>query len=74
METWNTGNIRDFADVKGGKRLPKGKQSLRPTMILSLSNRDLSENILERSTLKQENLFLPPVEEAEQQHKKMLSP
>lgn len=26
MEVWNEGKIRDFADVKGGKRLPKGKQ------------------------------------------------
>ncbi len=26
MEVWNEGKIKDFADVKGGKRLPKGKQ------------------------------------------------
>lgn len=26
MEIWNEGKIKDFADVKGGKRLPKGKQ------------------------------------------------
>ena len=26
MEIWNEGIIKDFADVKGGKRLPKGKQ------------------------------------------------
>lgn len=26
MEIWNEGKIIDFADVKGGKRLPKGKQ------------------------------------------------
>ena len=26
MEIWREGRIRDFADVKGGKRLPKGKQ------------------------------------------------
>lgn len=26
MEVWSEGKIRDFADVKGGKRLPKGKQ------------------------------------------------
>lgn len=26
METWNEGLIKDFADVKGGKRLPKGKR------------------------------------------------
>ena len=26
METWNEGKIKDFADVKGGKRLPKGKK------------------------------------------------
>ena len=25
METWNEGIIKDFAEVKGGKRLPKGK-------------------------------------------------
>ncbi len=25
MATWNEGKIKDFADVKGGKRLPKGK-------------------------------------------------
>ncbi len=26
MEIWKEGKIKDFADVKGGKRLPKGKQ------------------------------------------------
>ena len=26
METWNEVKIKDFADIKGGKRLPKGKQ------------------------------------------------
>ena len=26
MEIWNEGKIKDFADVKGGKRLPKGKK------------------------------------------------
>ena len=26
MEKWNESKIRDFAEVKGGKRLPKGKQ------------------------------------------------
>lgn len=26
MEVWQEGHIKDFADVKGGKRLPKGKQ------------------------------------------------
>ena len=26
MEIWSEGKIRDFADVRGGKRLPKGKQ------------------------------------------------
>ena len=26
MEVWNEGKIKDFVDVKGGKRLPKGKQ------------------------------------------------
>lgn len=26
METWNEGKLKDFAEVKGGKRLPKGKQ------------------------------------------------
>ena len=26
METWNEVKLKDFADIKGGKRLPKGKQ------------------------------------------------
>lgn len=26
MEVWREGHIKDFSDVKGGKRLPKGKQ------------------------------------------------
>ncbi|WP_036598699.1 restriction endonuclease subunit S, partial [Oribacterium sp. oral taxon 078] len=26
MEIWNEGKIKDFVDVKGGKRLPKGKK------------------------------------------------
>ena len=26
MEIWNEGKIKDFVDVKGGKRLPKGKR------------------------------------------------
>lgn len=26
MDNWQEGKIKDFADVKGGKRLPKGKQ------------------------------------------------
>lgn len=26
MEIWQEGKIKDFAEVKGGKRLPKGKQ------------------------------------------------
>lgn len=26
MEIWQEGKIKDFADVKGGKRLPKGRQ------------------------------------------------
>lgn len=26
MEVWKTGKLKEFADVKGGKRLPKGKQ------------------------------------------------
>ena len=25
MDNWHEGKIKDFADVKGGKRLPKGK-------------------------------------------------
>lgn len=26
MKIWNEGKMKNFADVKGGKRLPKGKQ------------------------------------------------
>ena len=29
MEHWNEAKIRDFAEVKGGKRLPKGKQLIK---------------------------------------------
>ena len=29
MEVWQEGHIKDFSDVKGGKRLPKGKQLVR---------------------------------------------
>lgn len=29
MEIWNEGKVKDFADVKGGKRLPKGKQLIK---------------------------------------------
>lgn len=29
MEIWNEGKAKDFADVKGGKRLPKGKQLIK---------------------------------------------
>lgn len=29
MEHWKTAKIKDFAEVKGGKRLPKGKQLIK---------------------------------------------
>ena len=29
MGQWNEAKIRDFAEVKGGKRLPKGKQLIK---------------------------------------------
>ena len=29
MEHWNEAKIKDFAEVKGGKRLPKGKQLIK---------------------------------------------
>ncbi len=29
MEIWSTGKLKEFADVKGGKRLPKGKQLIK---------------------------------------------
>ena len=44
MELWNEGKIRDFADVKGGKRLPKGKQLVAfPTAHPYIRIRDLGK-------------------------------
>ena len=44
MELWKEGKIRDFADVKGGKRLPKGKQLVAfPTSHPYIRIRDLGK-------------------------------
>ena len=45
MEIWREGRIRDFADVKGGKRLPKGKQLVGfPTAHPYLRIRDIGKS------------------------------
>ena len=45
MEIWNEGKIGDFADVKGGKRLPKGKQLTGfPTMHPYIRIRDIGKS------------------------------
>ena len=49
MEIWSEGLIKDFADVKGGKRLPKGKVlTTKPTKHPYIRIRDLGkEKVLE---------------------------
>ena len=45
METWQEGQIKEFAEVKGGKRLPKGKQLVQePTMHPYIRIRDLGKS------------------------------
>jgi len=45
MEVWSEGKISDFADVKGGKRLPKGKQLIsEPNLHPYIRIRDLGKS------------------------------
>lgn len=45
MEVWKEGKIKDFAEVKGGKRLPKGKQLVGfPTAYPYIRIRDIGKS------------------------------
>lgn len=45
MEKWNESKIKDFAEVKGGKRLPKGKQLItEPNSHPYIRTRDLGKS------------------------------